>query len=117
MSDRITKTLITSAFGMLLVAVTFSMPVPTIGAVQTGKSLYASKCAVCHSNDGSGSTAKGKQLKVLNWKTSPEVKAMTDAQLTEIISKGKGKMEGYEKSLGKEKVALLVAHVRTLIPK
>ena len=117
MSDGNTKTLITAAFGMLVVALTFSMPVSTIGAVQTAKSLYASKCAVCHGNDGSGNTAKGKELKVLNWKTSPEVKAMTDAQLTEIIGKGKGKMEGYEKSLGAEKVAMIVTHVKTLIGK
>jgi mono/diheme cytochrome c family protein len=31
-------------------------------AFQSVKSLYSSKCAVCHGNDGSANTAKGKEL-------------------------------------------------------
>ena len=86
-------------------------------AVQAGKSVYGSKCAVCHGPDGSGNTAKGKELKVRNWLTDAAVKAMTDAQLTDIINKGKGKMEGYEKSLSKEQVAAVVAYTKELISK
>ena len=86
-------------------------------AFQTGKSIYSGKCAVCHAADGSGNTAKGKELKVRNWLTDAAVKGMSDAQLTEIIAKGKGKMEGYEKSLGKDQVALVVAHTKELISK
>jgi len=79
--------------------------------VQSAKSLFQSKCAVCHANDGSGNTAKGKELKVRDFR-SPEVKKMTDAQLYEIVAKGKGKMEGYEKSLGKEKVQMLIEYCK-----
>jgi mono/diheme cytochrome c family protein len=95
-------------------------PLPSVdagAAFQTGKSIFASKCAVCHAADGSGNTAKGKELKVRNWLTDAAVKGMTDAQLTEITAKGKGKMEGYEKSLGKDQVALVVAHTKVLISK
>jgi cytochrome c len=84
--------------------------------VQSAKSLYQSKCAVCHANDGSGNTAKGKELKVRDFR-SPEVKKMTDAQLYEITAKGNGKMEGYEKSLGKEKVLMLIEYCKEFINK
>lgn len=80
---------------------------------QSAKSLYTSKCAVCHGNDGSANTAKGKELKVrpLN---SPEFKKMPDAKAMEIMLKGKGKMEGYEKTLGKEKLQMLLTYCREL---
>lgn len=83
---------------------------------QSAKSLYGSKCAVCHGNDGSANTAKGKELKVrpLN---SPEFKKMTDAKAMEIMMKGKGKMEAYEKTLGKEKLQMLLTYCRELAAK
>lgn len=84
---------------------------------QSAKSLYAQKCSVCHANDGSGNTAKGKELKVRNWKTDPEVKKMSDAKMIEITLKGKGKMEGYERTLGKEKVEMLVKYSKELMGK
>ena len=96
---------------------TFSLsalsPSPKSLAFQTAKSIYASKCAVCHGNDGSASTAKGKELKVRNLR-SEEFKKMPDAKALEVLLKGKGKMEGYEKTLGKEKLEQLLAYCREL---
>jgi len=43
-----------------------------------------------------------------------EVQAMTDDQLYEVIAKGKGKMPGYEKSLGADTCRQLVAYVREM---
>ena len=88
-------------------------PTPGVLAFQSVKSLYASKCAVCHGNDGMGNTAKGKELKVRDFR-SAEFKKMPDPKALEIMLKGKGKMEGYEKTLGKEKVAELLAYCREL---
>jgi mono/diheme cytochrome c family protein len=48
---------------------------------------------------------------------SPEVQKQTDAQLTDVISKGKNKMPGYEKSLKPEQVKDLVAFIRELAKK
>jgi len=45
---------------------------------------------------------------------SAEVQGLSDAQLTAIIGKGKGKMPGYEKTLGADAVKGLVAYVRGL---
>ncbi|MGH9855092.1 MAG: c-type cytochrome, partial [Blastocatellia bacterium] len=86
---------------------------PSAFAFQSVKSLYQSKCAVCHGNDGSANTAKGKELKVRNLR-SEEFKKMTDAKAMEVLLKGKGKMEGYEKTLGKEKLEQLLTYCREL---
>ncbi len=74
---------------------------------------YKAKCASCHGMDGKATTAKGKELKVRAF-NSDEVKKMSDQKLLEVILKGKGKMEGYEKTLGKEKCQALVAYCRNL---
>jgi mono/diheme cytochrome c family protein len=100
----------TAALGVSLFALT---PAPAPPAFQSAKSLYASKCAVCHGNDGTGNTAKGKELKVRDFHAA-EFKKMPDAKALEIILKGKGKMEAYEKTLGKEKVEQLLAYCREL---
>ena len=45
---------------------------------------------------------------------SPEVKSMTDAQLTDAITKGKGKMPAYEGKLKDTEIKDLVAYIRSL---
>ena len=45
---------------------------------------------------------------------SAEVQKQTDAELLAVIAKGKGKMPGYEKSLGAATCTALVAHIRKL---
>ncbi len=78
-----------------------------------GEKIFRSKCSICHSVDGSGKTAMGKKQKVRDLR-SPEVQHQPDSALEEIISKGKGKMPGYEKSLGRDKIREVVGHVREL---
>jgi mono/diheme cytochrome c family protein len=78
-----------------------------------GGATYKAKCVACHGADGTGATAAGKAMKVRNL-ASAEVQGQTDAQLYDFIAKGKGKMPGYEKTLGADKCKELVAYVRTL---
>ena len=84
--------------------------IPTAG---DGAETFKAKCAACHAPDGTGSTAAGKAMKVRDL-TSSDVQAQTDDQLFDIIAKGKGKMPGFEKSLGADKCKELVAFIRTL---
>jgi mono/diheme cytochrome c family protein len=97
----------------LFAALAVTTSSPSALAFQSVKSVYASKCAVCHGNDGTANTAKGKELKVRNF-TSDEFKKMPDAKAMEVLLKGKGKMEAYEKTLGKEKLEQLLAYCREL---
>ena len=98
---------------VLTFSLTASMTSSNVLAFQSVKSLYASKCTVCHGNDGSANTAKGKELKTRDFR-SPEFKKMPDAKALEVMLKGKGKMEAYEKTIGKEKLEQLLAYCREL---
>ena len=83
---------------------------PTAG---DGAETFKAKCAACHAPDGTGSSPAGKAMKVRDL-SSADVQAQTDDQLFDIVSKGKGKMPGFEKSLGADKCKELVAFIRTL---
>ncbi len=78
-----------------------------------GAALYKSKCASCHALDGSGNTPAGKAATLRDLR-SAQVQALSDAQLTKVIGKGKGKMPGYEKGVGADGVKLLVAFIRSM---
>ena len=109
-----TLKLMLSAGAILLAAGTYLTmpPVPTAAAVQDAATIYKTKCASCHALDGSGNTAAGKKLKVRDLR-SAEVKKLSEAQMTDIIAKGKGKMPA-GKSFSAEQVKQLVAHVRSM---
>jgi cytochrome c oxidase cbb3-type subunit 3 len=78
------------------------------------KDVYLDKCSVCHGQDGAGNTAKGRKLKVKNVR-SPEVQKLSEAEMVEIVAKGKGKdMDGFEKELGADMVKQVVAYYRSL---
>jgi len=83
------------------------------GGAQDVASVYKQRCAMCHGADGSGNTAMGRSMKLKDLRAA-EVQAMTDDQLYEVIAKGKGKMPGYEKSLGADTCRQLVAYVREM---
>jgi cytochrome c6 len=76
---------------------------------------YKSKCVVCHAADGAGSEV-GKKLGTHDFRAS-QVQGESDADLTQIIAKGKNKMPAYEKSLKPDEIKGLVAYVRELAKK
>ena len=84
-----------------------------VSPAEDAAALYKAKCAMCHAPDGSGSTAAGKSMKVRDLRTV-EVQGQTDEELYGIIASGKGKMPGYEKTLGADSCKALVAYIRTL---
>lgn len=80
----------------------------------SAEDVYLDKCSVCHAKDGSGNTAKGRKLKVKDVR-SPDVQKMSEAEMIDIVAKGKGKdMDGYEKELGKDMVKDVVEYYRSL---
>jgi len=73
---------------------------------------FRTKCAVCHGQDGGGSDV-GKSMNVPDLR-APAVQKLSDPQLTQIISKGKGGMPSFKNSLSEEQIHALVAHLRSL---
>lgn len=85
-------------------------------AQETGESLFKGKCAMCHGPDGAGKTTMGQALKIPDLH-SPDVQKLSDAELTQIVTKGKNKMPAYEAKLSKEQIAQVVGFVRELAKK
>ena len=77
-------------------------------AAQDAAATYKAKCAMCHGADGKGGKMGTRDF------ASAEVKAETDAQLTDIITKGKGKMPAYDGKLKADEIKGLVAYIRSL---
>jgi len=84
---------------------------PAKADTAAAEATYKAKCAMCHGPDGKGETATGKAMKAGDF-ASPEVQKMSDADLTDAISKGKAKMPAF-KTLTADQVKDLVAYVRT----
>jgi cytochrome c6 len=91
----------------LAVAFVFSAPARADGAGD-----FKAKCAMCHGADGTGSTPTGTALKVRDLGSS-DVQAQSDAQLTDIITNGKGKMPAYKGKLTDDQIKGLVAFIRS----
>ena len=75
---------------------------------QDAAATYKAKCAMCHGADGKGGKMGTRDF------ASAEVKGETDAQLTEIITKGKGKMPSYDGKLKDTEIKDLVTYIRGL---
>src|SRR5215813_1752606 len=73
--------------------------------------LWAQKCASCHGKDGSGNTAMGKKLGVKDYTKN---QSFSDAEATNAIKNGQGKMKGFKDKLSDADVKALVAYVRSL---
>ena len=113
---RTTKRIVMGSLAILILALITGVPGSNQAAGSQGspgKAIFSTKCAICHGQDGSGNTPTGKNLKIKDLR-SPEVQHMSDADLNNLISKGKGKMPAYEKSLGADKIAQVVAYLRDL---
>ncbi len=89
---------------------------PSLFGQETGEAVFKRNCAGCHGADGSGQTAMGRTFKLQDLR-SAAVQKMTDAQLAELVSKGKGKMPAYEKRLSHEQIQSVVGYLRELAKK
>jgi mono/diheme cytochrome c family protein len=103
---------------MALVTIAALLVVTAVAGAQAkkgeeGAALYKKMCAMCHGAAGAGDTAMGKKMNIRDLK-SEDVQKQTDAQLEEIIAKGKGKMPGYGSKLQPAQAKDLVAYIRTL---
>jgi cytochrome c6 len=100
-------------WGLVLFAPLLMVCTPNARAQGDAVATFKAKCAGCHGADGSASTPAAKTLGVRDFH-SPDVQKQTDAELTDIISKGKNKMPKYGDKLKDPEIKDLVGYVRTL---
>jgi len=103
------KTVLKVALGGLVVALVFS----TSSVAEGGGDVFKAKCAMCHGASGAGDTGMGKAMNLRDL-GSPDVQKQSDADLSGIITNGKGKMPKYDGKLTKEQIDSVVAFIRTL---
>lgn len=93
-------------------------PVPNVPeAIEAGKALYNSQCAMCHGahGDGKGDVAVSMKMKLPNF-ADPKVQAKrTDGELFYIMTTGHGDMPGEKRLLDSNKWEI-VRYLRTLAP-
>jgi len=85
--------------------------------VQKGKTLFDTKCAMCHAKDLKGNPSMAKMYKLdvsaLNL-VKKETAAKTDADLIATTTKGKGKMPAQEGKISTDDIANIIAYVRSM---
>ena len=94
---------------LLPTSVVRANPMPDSAATSA---TFRTKCAMCHGQDGGGSEV-GKSMNVPDLR-SPVVQKLPDAQLTQIISDGKGGMPPFKNSLSEDQIHDLVAYIHSL---
>ena len=98
----------------LLSAAAILLAVPASLCAQTDAAKsFKTNCVLCHGADGSGSSPTGKALHAKDLR-SPEVQQQSDADLTTVISKGRGKMPAFGAKLKADEIKDMVAYVRDL---
>lgn len=75
-----------------------------------GASIYARSCARCHGLDGRAKTAKGKQLEAADFTSSDW--EPNEAKDIRIVTKGKGSMPSFKRTLKPAEIASVVAYIR-----
>jgi mono/diheme cytochrome c family protein len=101
-----------SCFPVVVLMIVATLP---CGAQTDSATQFKRMCTLCHGMDGKANTAMGRSLKAADL-TATAVQSQTDAQIYEVIARGKGKMAAYEGILGKEGVRSMVKYIRTLAP-
>ena len=91
-----------------LFAGTCLFSVPAKADAAAGEATFKAKCAGCHGADG-----KGKEAMKTTDMGAADVQKMSDADLSGVITNGKGKMPAY-KTLSADQVKDLVGYIRSL---
>lgn len=82
-------------------------------AADSGADVFKSKCASCHGQAGAADTAMAKSMHIKDL-GSADVQSQSDAQLTEVVTKGKKPMPGYEGKLTNDQIQDVVKYIRSL---
>jgi len=92
---------------------------PTAEGLASAKKMFGYDCAMCHgtAGDGKGDLVESMKLTMKDWRDAQALSGMSDGDIFEIITKGKGKMTGEGDRLPPDKVWNMVNYVRNLAKK
>jgi len=96
----------------LVLAVVVSLAGAVCFAQSAGEATYAAKCKSCHGAAGTPSAGMAKAMGI-KAASDPDIKKLTDAQMTAAIKDGKGKMKPIA-GLTDAQIKDVVAFFRTL---
>jgi len=108
----VTHSLASKLVILVLVSAILSFPVMSFAA-DTGAELFAAKCQACHGKAGDADSPMAKKFGVKPL-SSLDVQKNSDADLTNIIAKGKDKMPAFAGKLTDDQIKSLVVYIRTL---
>ena len=101
-------------FPLTLIGMLCCLSVPSAMQAQSdADKIYKANCVLCHSADGSGGSPTGKAMHAKDLR-SDEVQKQSDAALSEVITKGRGKMPAFGAKIKPDDVTKLVAYIRSL---
>jgi cytochrome c6 len=99
---------------LISAGILFCLALPSAMQAQSESAkIFKANCVQCHSANGSGDTTAGKAFHAKDLR-SAEVQKQTDAELAEVITKGKGKMPAFGAKIKPDEVKKLVAYLREL---
>jgi len=84
------------------------------GDAKAGKAVYDKSCKACHGATGAANPNIAKMMKVdMRDLSSSDVQSMSDSDMKQIITEGKGKMKPIKSVAGKD-LDHVIAYVRSL---
>ncbi len=83
---------------------------------QDAQTLFKAKCAKCHGLNADGKTTMGERMQLKDLR-APEIQKLSDAELTQDIVKGKGKMPPQGAKITKEQMPAMILYIRELAKK
>jgi cytochrome c6 len=95
-----------------LAAVLFMVSVSSYA--QSGEATYKAKCQVCHGATGMADSGAGKAMKVKP-ATDPDVKKMSETEMTTATKNGMGKMTPFKDKLTDAQIKDAVDYFRTFV--
>jgi cytochrome c6 len=110
------KMILRLASAIFLVSLAILALPDVVRAQNDAAKVFKANCTICHADDGSGNSPSGKALKAKDLR-SDEVQKQTDAELAEVIAKGRGKMPAFGSKFSPDVIKSLVAYIRQLAKK
>ena len=82
--------------------------------VVLGKAQFQRACVNCHGMDGTGSAMRSMMPKIGNLTSAETHDRLSDADITALITNGRGKMPALGAVLKPDQIKAIVAYIRTL---